>query len=81
MKRDVMRAIRYQCSECMGYDTSEIVKCTSPSCPLFPFRFGRDPFRKRTETYKLDVYQWSTMRKNQNREDWKGMPENNDNNS
>jgi hypothetical protein len=59
----------------MGYETSEIEKCASPSCPLFPFRAGRDPFRKRTETYKLNVYEWSKMRVGQNREDWKGTPE------
>jgi hypothetical protein len=37
-----LRAIRYQCIECMGFCISEIAKCTSPLCSLFPYRFGKN---------------------------------------
>lgn len=37
-----MRAIRAQCTECMGYQKNEVSKCTAPLCPLFPFRDAFD---------------------------------------
>lgn len=33
-------AIVKNCRECMGFATQEVEKCTSPLCPLFPFRLG-----------------------------------------
>lgn len=33
-------AIRLFCLECMGGNRAEVVKCSSPHCALFPFRFG-----------------------------------------
>ncbi len=41
-----IKAIRYQCLECMGFVTSEVKKCTSPLCSLFPYRFGKAPGHK-----------------------------------
>lgn len=82
MKVDITHAIRYFCAECFGYHISEIKDCTAINCPLFPFRFGKDPYpNKRMEKYKQDPKLWARMRRNQKREDWTGMPENNDNNS
>jgi hypothetical protein len=34
----IRRAIALNCTECMGFDVSEVKECTSPLCPLFPFR-------------------------------------------
>ena len=34
-------AILRFCSECMGFNQYEVEKCTSPLCPLFPFRNRR----------------------------------------
>jgi len=36
-----LKAIRKFCVECMGFQVSEIIKCTAPLCPLFPFRQGK----------------------------------------
>lgn len=33
-------AIRAFCKECQGWDIIGITECTSPYCPLFPFRNG-----------------------------------------
>ena len=33
-------AIRNHCMECMGYQISEIKRCTAKECWLFPFRPG-----------------------------------------
>lgn len=49
------KAIRLFCFECNGWDRRkkdsgkpfEFVKdCLDPMCPLFDFRFGKNPFRK-----------------------------------
>ena len=39
-------AIRAFCRECVGWKSLEVEKCTSALCPLYPFRFGRNPSRK-----------------------------------
>jgi hypothetical protein len=36
-----LKAIRLHCVECMGFQPSMIRDCTSPLCPVFPFRFGK----------------------------------------
>ena len=33
-------AIRNMCLECMGYEMSEIKKCTAKECWLYPWRLG-----------------------------------------
>jgi hypothetical protein len=43
--RSPIKAIRAFCVECMGDNVREVKYCTSPECWLFPFRFGRNPFR------------------------------------
>ena len=35
------QAIRLACVECMGFELVGPRECTSPLCPLFPFRTGR----------------------------------------
>ena len=42
-----LRAIRRHCIECFSWTVSEIAKCSSPMCPLFPYRFGHDPGNKK----------------------------------
>ena len=42
-----MKAIRWQCKECMGFQTRLIDGCTSPLCPLFPYRNGKNESIKR----------------------------------
>lgn len=33
-------AIKAACFECMGWDRAEVRRCTSPACPLYPYRPG-----------------------------------------
>jgi len=42
-KAELLRVIRRECKICMGGYENEITKCTSPDCPLFDFRSGKDP--------------------------------------
>ncbi len=32
------RAIILHCKECMGFNATEVRRCTSKLCPLYPFR-------------------------------------------
>lgn len=38
-----LRAIRARCLECSGGSTAEVRECVIPSCPLYPFRMGKNP--------------------------------------
>jgi len=45
----VLTAIRAKCMDCSCYQRSEIENCTVTKCALYPFRFGRNPWRKTVE--------------------------------
>jgi hypothetical protein len=32
------KAIKLMCTECMGWITTDVGKCTSTLCPLYPYR-------------------------------------------
>jgi len=36
-------AIQRHCLECCGETRLEVEFCTCPTCPLYPYRFGREP--------------------------------------
>ena len=38
-----LRAIRLKCLDCMLGSSNEVSLCPSRDCPLFRFRFGRNP--------------------------------------
>ena len=42
-KATILKAVRAQCSECMGNQPFLIEGCTSPKCSLYPYRSGNDP--------------------------------------
>lgn len=39
-----VKAIRAYCIDCMCGNTAEVRRCPLDSCPLFPFRFGKNPY-------------------------------------
>ena len=45
-----LSAIKEFCLECCGYNSAEVKTCTAPNCPLFEFRNGKNPYRKRAMT-------------------------------
>lgn len=47
-----IKAIRLKCLDCCCWQYSEVKACTCTDCPLYPFRFGKNPFIKRTYTYE-----------------------------
>lgn len=44
------KAIREFCLQCCGGSAADVRGCTSTICPLKPFRFGKNPYVKRSLT-------------------------------
>lgn len=42
-----IKACRKKCLECSNFQISEIEHCSMTDCALYPFRFGKDPGRKK----------------------------------
>jgi len=42
-----LSAIRAHCLECVGWSPIEVKLCSCILCPLFPYRFGTNPLRKK----------------------------------
>lgn len=40
-----LRAIRVWCLDCSHWQPKEIRQCPSTKCPLYPYRFGKNPNR------------------------------------
>ncbi|MGA2775652.1 MAG: hypothetical protein ABSE81_06295 [Candidatus Omnitrophota bacterium] len=40
-----VKAIRAKCLDCSGFQPSEVRRCESEDCPLFPYRLGKNPNR------------------------------------
>jgi hypothetical protein len=43
------KAIRTKCLDCCGGSQTEVRKCVSTRCSLWPFRMGRNPFWGKNE--------------------------------
>jgi hypothetical protein len=41
------KAIKMMCLDCSGYIQKDVRECVIPDCPLFDFRLGKNPFRKK----------------------------------
>ena len=48
--RNVLRSIRLKCYDCSAYQINEVNNCNITTCPLFPFRLGKNPFLRREMT-------------------------------
>ena len=49
MQKNPVKAIREFCLDCSGDSFSAVKECTTATCPLHPFRFGKNPFRTKRE--------------------------------
>ena len=47
--RNPVKAIRAKCLDCCCGSFSEISLCPAEKCPLYPFRFGKNPYRAKRE--------------------------------
>lgn len=41
----LVKIMREKCIECCGFEISEVRKCVSTTCPLWPYRMGKNPFQ------------------------------------
>ena len=44
-----LKAIRAKCFDCSGGKYNEIRKCSAKNCPLYTYRLGKNPNRKKRE--------------------------------
>lgn len=47
--KNPVKAIRAKCLDCCCSQLREVELCPSERCPLWPFRFGRNPYRTKRE--------------------------------
>ena len=50
MKQTPLQAIKKFCYECSGQDNKEVEMFPSEKCPLYIYRNGKDPNKKKTYT-------------------------------
>ena len=53
-----LKAIRAKCLDCSGDYINEVRECPITDCPLYAFRFGKNPYRTvkpMTEQEKADL--------------------------
>ena len=56
------KAIRLKCRECTCNSTKAIRRCTHKKCPLFRFRYGTNPNRKKVIPYSARPYKKTISR-------------------
>lgn len=49
MQTNPVKAIREKCIDCCGGSHGEVKMCPCTDCALYPFRFGKNPYRQRRE--------------------------------
>lgn len=55
MIKSPAKAIRAKCLDCSVGDAIEVRMCPILDCPLYPFRFGKNPFASKTEEEKKAI--------------------------
>ena len=55
--RSLKEAVRLKCIDCSAFQYSEVRDCKITTCPLHPFRLGKNQFRKRelTEEQRKEI--------------------------
>lgn len=48
-KTSPLKAIREKCIECCCGSSTEVKECTAQKCPIYPYRFGKNPFRQKRQ--------------------------------
>jgi hypothetical protein len=53
--KNPLRAIRAKCLDCCCGSASEVSRCVSRNCALWPFRLRTNPFRKRSRLSEAEM--------------------------
>ena len=51
--RTPVKAIRAKCLDCCCWQVKEVRLCTMTDCPLYPFRMGKNPNRRRVDDQSI----------------------------
>lgn len=51
-ERSLTKAVRLKCLDCCVGVSSEVRRCVAVDCPLWPFRMGRNVFRKLSKSQR-----------------------------
>lgn len=51
-KQSPLKQIRLYCLQCVCGSSDEVKRCSIKDCPLWSFRFGKNPFRTVSEEQK-----------------------------
>ena len=49
METNPVKVIKLKCMDCCCGQWEEVKQCPAESCPLWPFRLGKNPYRKKKE--------------------------------
>lgn len=44
-----VKVIRAKCLDCSCGNAAEVARCPAERCPLWPWRMGKNPYRKKVE--------------------------------
>lgn len=50
-----VKVIRAKCLDCCAGSSNEVKLCTAERCPLWPCRFGKNPYRKKVERSEEEI--------------------------
>lgn len=45
----LLKAVRLKCLDCSCFQPREVELCPVTKCTLYPYRFGKDPYKKKRE--------------------------------
>ena len=54
-KMPILKAIREKCLDCSGGSRAEVKDCLVPKCALYPFRLGKNPWRRELSEATRDL--------------------------
>jgi len=55
MKQSPLQAIKKKCLDCVCFQKKEVKLCPADDCPLWVFRFGKNPFLKGKRGSKANI--------------------------
>lgn len=59
------KAVKAKCLDCSCYNSTEVRECPVKNCPLYAFRNGKNPYRKKRDISEEERQQLAErMRKN-----------------
>ena len=55
LRTNPVKVIRAYCLDCCLASPHEVALCPAAHCPLWPFRFGKNPYRKERSVAQMEA--------------------------